>query len=565
MHHRLLIRIDGSSGAATWRYDSRGMLADGGYWFGAYYRTGNSGGNYTNPSLAVDQNGYVLVVETLQAPNVVGNGQTLGYSGASSLIKVDPGAGTPVASWNLSPATAIQTYVTCGLSNYAVNIISVPPNTSSISVGPDGSYYLEVDSFTWNEWVTVCGYQPGSISYAPTLLTVSPTGAGSFTSLPNCSAPVPSNVIPDGNGGALASSFCGNSDGTVSMQITPVGGSTASAVNMPVQQYSNQQDMVLGDEATYFTTGGSSNQVMDIDEASGNQLWSWQPTSGSVEIIAATAAGGVAVKNIITDSSGNEEEDVVRLDSNGNPKYDTWGTLGGSAAYGVLSNSSYSSNGLWVGTTGDPVISGIIGDDLLVALSPWGWGSGEGGAGGDEQGQAGADPALKLVGVSDCVTSAGSPAQFDRYPSYKLETGKNQAPSVNYTVFEVLSPHKQLAQCLDKKGNPTGSSPCNYASSSNGIPYNRFDDHLFVPAQTAAFSNNQSFQYGVAGQRLWDVRRIERTAQSLSTLQIEQVPTDNVDHLNLGFSPFQQPLIDGYPSPYLGPSCSSPPKYPQAK
>ncbi|MGA8431385.1 MAG: hypothetical protein WB729_16300 [Candidatus Sulfotelmatobacter sp.] len=224
--------------------------------------------------------------------------------------------------------------------------------------------------------------------------------------------------------------------------------------------------------------------------------------------------------------------------------------------YGVVSNSSYGANSLWVGTTGDPVISGIIGNNLLVALNAWVWGSAEGT--GDKRGQSEADPGLKLVGISDCVTSAGAPPQFERTPSYKLETAKNQVPSANYTVFEFLT-LKGLAQCKDAKGNPTGSSPCTY------IGGNRFDDQLFVPAQSGSFLNTQSFRYGLPGKRLWEVHRIERTAKSLVTLQIEQVAADNVDHLNLSFAPLQQPLIDGYPSPYIGPNCGSPPIYPLAK
>lgn len=65
----------------------------------------------------------------------------------------------------------------------------------------------------------------------------------------------------------------------------------------------------------------------------------------------------MAIRNIV----GNQE-DVVRIDASGSATYDTWGTTGGSAGYGVLSNSTYFANGLWVGTTGDPVIAGVIGD-----------------------------------------------------------------------------------------------------------------------------------------------------------------------------------------------------------
>ena len=102
-----------------------------------------------------------------------------------------------------------------------------------------------------------------------------------------------------------------------------------------------------------------------MNEASGNQVWSWQPNQGTVQIIAATAGGGVAVLNIV----GNQE-DVVRLDSSDNATYDTWGTAGGSAGYGVLSNASYFA-GLWYGVGGDPVFEGMVGQPEEEAFTAW--------------------------------------------------------------------------------------------------------------------------------------------------------------------------------------------------
>jgi hypothetical protein len=387
------------------------------------------------------------------------------------------------------------------------------------------------------------------------LFILSPAGNVTVTPIEGAEggASIPS-VIPDGNGGVLVSND--STTGVIVSDIAGSGGTAAFGSSSGLGETS--PDMVLGDNGAYFINlyGESGGGITAIDEATGNQLWTWTASSGNLEIIAATAGGGVAVTNTLP----NGQENVVMLDANGNPTYETWGTAGGLDAYGVLSNSSYYSNGLWVGTSPDPVIEGMIGDGLEVALSPWGWGQAGGTAGGDQQGQALSDPSLKLVGVSDCVTaSSGSQTQFERFPSYRLQTGKNQSPSSNYTVFEVLSPYKQLAQCVDKNGNPTGSSPCTYVGG------NRFDDDLFIAPQTKAFVNNQSFRYGLSGQRLWNVRTIERTTKSLSTLQIVQVPANNGDHLVLSLTPLQEPLIDGTTSPYVGPNCKTPPIYPYTK
>jgi hypothetical protein len=142
-------------------------------------------------------------------------------------------------------------------------------------------------------------------------------------------------------------------------QATDVGGSGGSGSQSQLSP-SSKPDMVLGDQGTYFTTYGT--QVINVNETSGKPVWTWQPSSGTVEIIAATAGGGVAVKNIV----GNQE-DVVRLDSSANATYDTWGTAGDSAGYGVLSNSTYTNNNIWVGDASTSVISGVLGSPLVTA------------------------------------------------------------------------------------------------------------------------------------------------------------------------------------------------------
>jgi hypothetical protein len=156
------------------------------------------------------------------------------------------------------------------------------------------------------------------------------------------------------------------------MQVMDIGGANATAT---ISNFTGG-DTVLGDQGTYFMTDG--NQLLNINEASGNELWRWQPNSGTVEIIAATAGGGVAVRNIV----GNQE-DVVRLDSNGSPTYDTWGTVGGSAAYVVASKETYVgetqlSSDLWIGSSVGLGIAGLMGDPLIQAPGDWSFGAANG-------------------------------------------------------------------------------------------------------------------------------------------------------------------------------------------
>jgi hypothetical protein len=355
------IRFEGHTGKQTWRYDSPGSFCQWDNWFCAGLSSGSTSllnQDHGNSAFAIDQNGYILAVETIQTQN----------SASASLIKIDPVAGVPAARWQL-PSQA----------------------TGGISVGPDGSYYLEV------------GGSADGVGNT-SLLTVSPSGSTSYTALAAGWGTDPGNVIPDGNGGVLAQSLTLSRYGDQNfMNITHVG-ATGGSATVPLGSiwsgdwgYTNGfEDMVLGDQGTYFTT--DHQQVRAFDEASGNQLWSWTPSPWAVntytpwvEIIAATAGGGVAVREIQTTANSTNgiptgQEDVVRLDSNGNATYDSWGTSSGSAAYGVLSNSTYWVNGEWVGVSSDPVIEAVSGETLEVAVTDWSSGAG-GGGGGNRQGQ----------------------------------------------------------------------------------------------------------------------------------------------------------------------------------
>jgi hypothetical protein len=152
------------------------------------------------------------------------------------------------------------------------------------------------------------------------LATVSPAGSLSLADLPgspntNIFQPLSvGKVIPDGAGGALATSVSTSGANQVSVQVSDIGGSGRTAT-LPLN-YAQQPDIVLGDQGTYFITDGT--QVIDVDESSGGR-WNWQPSEGTVQLIAATAGGGAAVLNTLY----NGQQDVVRLDATGNPTYDT--------------------------------------------------------------------------------------------------------------------------------------------------------------------------------------------------------------------------------------------------
>lgn len=362
-------------------------------------------------------------------------------------------------------------------------------------------------------------------------------------------------MIPDGTVGALATTGCSSANSPSQVQVTDVNGSGATTT-LPLNS-TQQPDMVLGDQGTYFTTDGT--QVIDVNEASGSQVWSWQPNQGTVQIMAATAGGGVTVKNIV-----GSQEDVVRIDSTGNPTYDTWGTTGGSAAYGVLSNSSYFANQLWVGTTGDPVISGMTGDTLQTANTNWPWGTG--GGAGDHEGQAVGPPALKLQATKDCTQPDPTiPANhyFQRDVYYQLVDlhNNNVVPSCgtvctnNYTVYEKLS-YKALTACM-KNGSHTGESPCGPVSGGPNDPYNAFPDLISLFAQSAPLPGifyQQSFFYQLPGQRWWPVYEIDRWGGPQSNW-IEPVVTGS--YLNLYLLNNTQPLINNQGYPYMAPAIGT--------
>lgn len=498
-----LVRTNGTTGAPLWRHSSPGGLEN----------------------LAVNQDGDILLVETIMADD---------HHWYSSVVKIDHATGNKLASWQL-PSTFY--FHSEGPGDQPVYW---PPSVGPLAISPEGSILLEAGTYNFVGWYDHVTEQHGESEVDTLQLVTIPSGGGAEIRILDTCTGLNCHlgqgpVIPDGEGGAIMTWSTGTGD-TFRVNVTHNGTAALPA------EMGTVTGLVLG-ESAYFVTDGS--HVVAIDKTSDTQTWSWSPAEGSVEVLAATADGGVAVRNTGT----SQGENVVRLNASGNPTYDTWGTNG--SGYGVLSNAIYFDKGLWVGQVGNPVVGGLLGSDLYAALSSWAFSKGT------KQEPAAADPALKLVGLADCTEKSpagGGQFNYQRFPKYKLVDKNEQSPAENYTVFEKLDPHKEFTTC-QKDGKNTGMSPCDYADG-NTIPYREFDDEIRLGLSNAGpngVHNNQSFVYGLPGKRLWEVKRIERYGLKVDNSGYGRIAVEHVSYLDLWFRNFSEPLIDGMAAPWMGP------------
>jgi regulation of enolase protein 1 (concanavalin A-like superfamily) len=177
------------------------------------------------------------------------------------------------------------------------------------AVGPDGAFYAEVGS---SEEVTEsnCEFGPqpfeeSTYSASLSLMRVSPDGGVGFSSLDSSTRRglSGSEVIPDGQGGALASWF-NPSRGTV-MADSSSGGAQAT-----FSAFSNGIDnMVLGDNNTAFATDGISVVAFNVPSLAPN--WTYTSTGGYLNLVAAIAGGGMAIDD--------SQQGIIQLNTAGGP------------------------------------------------------------------------------------------------------------------------------------------------------------------------------------------------------------------------------------------------------
>ncbi len=200
-------------------------------------------------------------------------------------------------------------------------------NTVLVTVSLDGSVSSQTlrsdtaTTFTRETWV----YGPGG-----DVITTSNT-----TSLSGSST-APGRVIPDGQGGALAT-WSEGPNGTVPASppimvthLSPSGGGTYS---LPILETTQ---LVLGENGVAFATENARQKALSFNVNSGQVLWTYQAPAQSIFSIIASASGNGLVAKL-TDQNGTDQ--VIRFNSNGTATNDTW------TARGV----QYFGNSVWLG------------------------------------------------------------------------------------------------------------------------------------------------------------------------------------------------------------------------
>jgi hypothetical protein len=285
--------------------------------------TGSQLWQYTSPApygvltgdLAIGQDGKVLGVE------IDGN-----YA-SSSLLALDGTAGQPRFRAPVPHGRIFRQNFWC---DGRVNVdASTPASTGRPAVGPDGSVFVEFSFSDDSAIATDCqGGEPfgeiTSFTNTLSLLHVLPDGSGSASVLSSSSQFVgtPGIVIPDGQGGALATwtlaPVSPDPNYVDPTRVTHVGTQGTNVHFLP--SLAGINSMVLGENGTAFATDGST--VVSFDVNSGLVNWSYQaPSTSSVSIIASTAGNGLVAK--LTDYQSGFDT-VVRLDSTGQPTLDAW-------------------------------------------------------------------------------------------------------------------------------------------------------------------------------------------------------------------------------------------------
>ncbi len=329
--------------------------------FAAGVNTGNGTITYlcNAPQIAVRGDGAVIITEATNVgfPSVSMNGQM----------------------YSIPPSTVTNAFGT------TIDVLCCvgPPMVNS-----DGTAYLEYEvRNVVNDVVT---------SDTLYLMQINPDNSSSSTILSATTqneTQYPGNIIPDGNGGVLATWSVSMVQGTQLtypyQAVDVVAGAVGTQYNLPFSPQSvniaQQPSLVLGENGVAFASGmttatvnGAPTQVSQIASfniSSGEPNWTYQVTPGSqLSLIAAADGNGLGGK--ATDQSGNDT--VIRFDSGGNPSFDTW-------VSGSVSNVNFFvADDSWVGTT-----AGSEGEYFAapVELSTSSWPE----EGGQEQGAANSD------------------------------------------------------------------------------------------------------------------------------------------------------------------------------
>jgi hypothetical protein len=450
-----------------------------------------------------------------------------------------------------------------GLPALTINGSSIPIPLSTDTDGsgtqfpefsPMGPPIVDADNSVYVEYeVRQIAYPPKITSAILYLIRIAPDNTGTTILLSSTSQDtnlLPGRIIPDGQGGVLATWTISPSTGAPPVHPYQashvVSGALATTYDLPFTPltvtFGNYPTLVLGESGTAFATDGRDTangpQIVSFNLASGAVKWGYQvgPQTG-LSLVTSTAGNGIVAK--ATDQSGTDTP--LRFDSGGVLTTDSWG----GRQIDLFSQNFWIGDSLGIGT----IEYAALGLQQAVAAGTR--------PSGDAQHNGTTDPGLVLVATQDCHKSNNQQSPLiARYPIYKLRLpiDKTTPPPQNYTVFEWIP--KNPTNCI--LGGYSGLNPCAYADGSARTPYNDFSDEI-TAALGNGFSNTQYFDYGLPNQRLFGVKQIYRTLTG-GSLQLKE---GSAGSNQLTTAPHQDPLIDGHLDPWLAPwdgqptSCDS--------
>jgi hypothetical protein len=284
----------GADGNEAWRYRSQGRLTD---------------------SWTVNYEGYVGIVETLQAVPASGLLIVNGTTGAVRLRIPFPNSSTTLTHLKCEPQNTIST---------------VRPSQSGAPLTlENGSIYLQV--VTHNETAnSACPSASYNFDNALSLLQVTPEGSATWRVISQIHSDsageykaqarlFAGETIPDGLGGVLAAWTYfspGNQEGEKphsEPRVSRLGPSDQSDFTLPMPDWEANPAalfdvaMVLGENDILYATNG--HFLVKFHIPTGQVKWIRQAPTGTVELQFAARGGGVLVSNagqlVLFDADGN--------------------------------------------------------------------------------------------------------------------------------------------------------------------------------------------------------------------------------------------------------------------
>lgn len=333
---------------------------------------GNFGGTLL-PS-AIRQDGAVVVLNPFS-----------GISG--SVVALDGNSGRPIFSVMVPSQPSTFTSTCADTGSVTTRPESSP--TGPMTIDSDGNIYI-LFSFGSQTRTELCNFVVVTSvggSYTLEVLKIAPDGTSSTQMLNQVGAYVaPGEVVPDGQGGFLATWTQETLSETTPFMVTHVSSNGTATYQLPLNGLFSFGDfapsfdpfaffhqIVIGENGVAFATDRlSSNSdgslapgnIASFDINSGQVKWTYQaPSQNVLSLVASSAGGGLVAKatnyqDISADLTGTDT--VLRFDSTGTPTSVAWS--GASVQYLVGSAWLSSFNGS---------LNSVLGGDFDLTNSTW--------------------------------------------------------------------------------------------------------------------------------------------------------------------------------------------------